>query len=186
MRLAKPRPELRLRTARLVLRPLTENDLDDLVAEVNDYDVARMTARIPHPYTAADARAYLALREARGRAGDAVGLTIEHAGKLVGGISIFTMPRRSELGYWLGRAHWGKGYATEAGQAILAYGFEVLSLPLVHCRVALDNPASARVQHKLGFRRIGFDVGRSLARGADVEHIHSVLTRARFREVARS
>lgn len=182
MRLTKPPPELHLHTARLVLRPTTINDLGDLVAEVNDYDVAKMTARIPHPYTDADARAYIALREARGQATDAVSLTIEHAGKLIGGISIFAMPRRSELGYWLGRAHWGKGFATEAGRAILAYGFDVLNLPLVHCRVALDNPASARVQHKLGFRRIGFDIGRSLARGADVEHIHSVLPRARFLE----
>ena len=125
MRLAKRRLEPPLHTARLVLRPINESDLDDLVAEINDYDVARMTARIPHPYTAADARAYLALQEARGRATDAVSLTIEHAGKLIGGISIFAMPRRSELGYWLGRAHWGKGFATEAGRAILAHGFEV-------------------------------------------------------------
>ena len=182
MRLAKQRPEPPLRTARLVLRLINESDLDDLVAEINDYDIARMTARIPHPYTAADAGAYLALQEARGRATDAVSLTIEHAGKLIGGISIFAMPRRSELGYWLGRAHWGRGFATEAGRAILAHGFDVLNLRLVHCRVARDNPASARVQQKLGFRRIGFDVGRSLARGADVEHIHSVLPRARFLE----
>jgi RimJ/RimL family protein N-acetyltransferase len=182
MRLAKRRRKPRIETERLVLRLIAETDLDDLVAEINDYDIARMTARIPHPYTAADARAYLALQEARGRTTDAVSLTIEYAGKLIGGISIFSMPWRSELGYWLGRAHWGKGFATEAGRAILAHGFEVLNLRLVHCRVACDNPASARVQQKLGFRRIGFDIGRSLARGTDVEHIHSVLPRARFLE----
>jgi RimJ/RimL family protein N-acetyltransferase len=182
MRLAKPRPEPRIETERLVLRPLTEQDLGDLVAEINDYDIARMTSLIPHPYDEADARAYFTQTAARARAKDAVRLTIDRGGRLIGGISLFSMPRRSELGYWLGRAHWGKGYATEAGQAILAHGFEVLNLRLVHCRVACDNPASARVQQKLGFRRIGFDIGRSLARGTDVEHIHSVLPRARFLE----
>ena len=182
MRLTKLRREPRIETERLVLRPLTEQDLGDLVAEINDYDIARMTSLIPHPYGEADARAYFTQTAARARAKDAVRLMIEHGGKLIGGISLFSMPRRSELGYWLGRAHWGKGFATEAGRALLAYGFEALSLPLVHCRVACDNPASARVQHKLGFRGIGFDVGRSLARGADVEHIHSVLPRARFLE----
>ena len=140
-----------------------------------------MTARIPHPYAMSDARAYFALQQSGRTKGDAVSLSIEHEERLIGGISLFGMPCHSEIGYWLGRAHWGNGFATEAGAAILAYGFEALRLSLVHCRVALDNPASFRVQMKLGFRRIGFAVGRSLARGADVEHIHSVLTPGHFR-----
>jgi RimJ/RimL family protein N-acetyltransferase len=181
MRLAKPQPELRIETERLTLRPIVEGDLDDLVAGINDYDVARMTARIPHPYGPADARAYFALQQATRRRSDAVRLTIDHDGRLIGGISLFSMPYRSELGYWLGRASWGRGFATEAGRALLEYGFNGLNLALIHCLVALDNPASGRVQRKLGFRRIGFAVGRSLARGADVEHIHSVLIPGHFR-----
>ena len=182
MRRAKRQPELRIETARLMLRPLREADLDDLVAEVNDFDMARMTARIPHPYSEKDARAYLAVQNASRQTGHAVGLTIEHRGRLIGGVSIFAMPYRAELGYWLGRAHWGNGFATEAAQTMLAHGFDVLNLRLVHCRVACDNPASGRVQRKLGFRRTSFETGRSLARGADVEHIHSVLTPAGFRQ----
>jgi ribosomal-protein-alanine N-acetyltransferase len=183
MRRAKPQLELRIETERLLLRPIVEGDLDDLVAEINDYDVAKMTARIPHPYAMSDAREYFVLQQSGRRRGDTVSLTVEHDGKLIGGISIFGMPCRAEIGYWFGRAQWGHGFATEAGRALLGYGFDALNLPLVHCRVALDNPASFRVQMKLGFRRIGFAVGRSLARGADVEHIHSILTPGRFRAV---
>ena len=55
MRRTKPQPELRIETERLMLRPIVEGD--DLVAEINDYDVAKMTARIPHPYAMSNARA---------------------------------------------------------------------------------------------------------------------------------
>jgi RimJ/RimL family protein N-acetyltransferase len=181
MRRAKPQRELRIETERLTLRSIVEGDLDDLVAEINDYDVAKMTSRIPYPYAMSDARAYFALQERARSRGSAVSLAIARDGRLVGNISIFGMPFRSELGYWLGRTHWGHGFATEAGGALLACAFDALKLPLVHCAAFLDNPASFRVQMKLGFRRIGFTVGRSLARGADVEHIHSILTPGRFR-----
>jgi len=183
MRRAKPQPERPIETERLLLRPIRRDDLDDLVAEINDFDVARMTARIPHPYRMADARAYLA--EVERPTAQAVSLTIAHGGRLIGGVSLFGLRYRPELGYWLGRRHWGNGFASEAAAALLAYGFDTLRLPLVHCRVAYDNPASDRVRRKLGFRRIGSSSGRSLARGAEVAHIHAVLTRARFRDMSR-
>jgi RimJ/RimL family protein N-acetyltransferase len=104
MRLAKPRPELRIETERLVLRPLTEQDLGDLVAEINDYDIVRMTSLIPHPYGEADARAYFTQTAARARAKDAVRLMIEHGGKLIGGALGQGLRHRSgpgAIGIWL-------------------------------------------------------------------------------------
>ena len=73
-----------------------------------------------------------------------------------------------ELGYWIARRHWGRGFATEAGRAVLA-----MARTLGHARIAashfLDNPASGRVLAKLGFRATGRTIRRwSCARGQAV------------------
>ena len=80
--------------------------------------------------------------------------------------------------------HWGKGYATEAGRAFLAFLFGELGLDIVRSGVFVDNPASLRVQEKLGFERIGTRMIRCLARGTDIEHIDTILTRERHQALA--
>ena len=174
---AKPRREPTLITERLTLRPLRDSDLDAIVANCRDYDIAKMTTRIPHPYKDADGRAFLATHRQPG----SMNLAVENAGNPVGMCSLFAMPRRSEIGYWFAKSVWGNGFATETGQALLAYGFGTLGLLLIHYRAFVDNPASQRVAQKLGFRRVGIGFSRSLARGGEVAHIHAVLTAARFR-----
>jgi [ribosomal protein S5]-alanine N-acetyltransferase len=57
-----------------------------------------------------------------------------------------------ELGYYLGRSAWGKGYATEAARACLTYGFEKVGLPRIVATVRSENDASRHVLQKLGFR----------------------------------
>lgn len=58
--------------------------------------------------------------------------------------------RRAEMGYWLGVPYWNRGYMTEAGRAMLAYGFGELELHRIHARHFTRNPASGRVLRKLG------------------------------------
>jgi RimJ/RimL family protein N-acetyltransferase len=173
-------PDLRIETPRLVLRPLGEGDLDALVGEIGDARVVRMLARVPFPYRAGDARAFLAASRDDMGSGTGIHLSIISRQRLVGGISIATMPRVSEFGYWLGHAHWGRGFATEAGRALLSYGFAVLGLRLVRSGAFTDNPASMRVQRKLGFLPTGRSKRLSLARRAVVAHIDTVVTRQRF------
>jgi RimJ/RimL family protein N-acetyltransferase len=175
--IAKQRREPKLRTQRLTLRPLREDDIAALVAGLADYEVARMTARVPHPYGETDARSFLSGAHA-GRGG--VHLAVDRRGELIGMASLFALPRHPEIGFWIARWCWGRGFATEAAGAILDHGFGTLALPVVHYRVHIDNPASRRVAAKLGFRRVGFGVSRSLARGGEVEHIHAVLSNALF------
>lgn len=182
MRLPIRRHEPTLETERLTLRPLRDDDLGAIVENVRDYDIAKMTTRIPHPYSEADGRSFLAAQRQRG----SLNLAVEHERELVGVCSLFGMPARSEIGYWFARSVWGRGIATETGRALLAYGFRTLGLPLVHYRAFVDNLASQRVAQKLGFRRVGIGVSRSLARGGEVAHIHAVLTAARFRAGADS
>jgi len=63
--------------------------------------------------------------------------------------------RLGEIGYWVASARAGRGYATEAGAAVVAFGFDALGLYRLELRAGVENLASQRVAEKLGFRREG-------------------------------
>lgn len=139
-----------LRTERLRLRTFRDSDASAFVALAGDLAVARMTSDIPHPLDEASAAPWLR------RDADEARFAIEYQGRLVGGIGYFSRPSGAgELGFWLGRAHWGHGIATEASRAVIAYGFGTGRLPAFSSSHFLDNPASGRVLVKLGFTPCG-------------------------------
>jgi RimJ/RimL family protein N-acetyltransferase len=174
--------DARLEAGGVSLRPLREADLDDMVAGLNDWEVARFLARVPFPYTRSDAEAFLRLVRRGGADGTEATLVIDLGGKAIGCMGLAGVGKANEFGYWLARAHWGKGIATEVGRAFLGHCFETFGLSAIHSGVFADNPASLRVQEKLGFVVTGSSLRRSLARGADVAHIDTILTRKRFAE----
>jgi RimJ/RimL family protein N-acetyltransferase len=167
-----------IETERLVIRAPEERDRHDIVAEVNDFAVARMLAKVPHPYRLADADAFL--RSIKRDERQSLALSIAHDGRVIGGIGLSDIGAGCEFGYWLGQAHWGKGYATEAGRAFLEFVFASRDIGLIRSGVFVDNPASLRVQAKLGFERTGRREVFCVARGHAVEHIDTALTRERF------
>lgn len=175
------RPDPLIETERLVLRPPTETDLDNIVAEINDFAVVRMLARVPFPYARADAEDFLAW--SRTSSND-INLVLARDGRVIGCAGINDLRTACEFGYWLGRSHWQQGLATEASRAILAFCFGELDMQTIRAGAFIDNPASLRVQEKLGFARTGVSWRRSLARGCEVEHIDTALTRARFEETS--
>jgi len=65
--------------------------------------------------------------------------------------------RRAELGYWIALKFWNRGYATEASQRLLDFGFEVLGLHRIEARHFLRNPASGQVMKKLGMQPEGLE-----------------------------
>ena len=75
--------------------------------------------------------------------------------RIVGGIGLTPDERGHEFGYWLTPDAWGRGYATEAGRAVLDAGRHALGIRQVHAGHFVDNPASGRVLTKLGFRPTG-------------------------------
>jgi len=171
-------PEVRIETGRLLLRPARRSDIDTLVREISDFEVSKMLARVPYPYRRRDAETFLASAGASG-AGD-LSLAITLDDRLIGGVGLSGIRREHEFGYWLGRAHWGKGYATEAGDAFLGHVFDAFDPDIVRSGVFVGNVASLRVQEKLGFQRIGTRRVHCLARGRRLEHIDTILTRERF------
>lgn len=138
-----------LTTPRLLLRPFTPADAPALITLAGDYEVARHTLNIPHPYDELEAQKWLALTQQHYAQGSSYPFAIElrATGALVGGCELVPEPRygRAEAGYWLGRPYWGQGLATEAVAALLRFGFEELGLHKVYAIPYADNLASGRV-----------------------------------------
>ncbi len=140
-----------------VLRPWEEADAPAIVPHADDPSVAsRLRDGFPHPYTLADARAFIA----RARAIDPPTIfTIEVEGAAAGGIGFHpgTDVERfsAEVGYWLGRRYWGRGIATQALCALADHAFAAHGFLRLWAVPFADNPASARVLEKAGFVREG-------------------------------
>ena len=138
---------------RLRLRRLTDEDIPALVAEVDNWNIARYTALIPHPYTIAEARKFIdgaqVDRNANTRHVFAILTRIE--GQLIGCIEVNMGTGGDTFGYWIGEDHWGHGYATEAALALARFAFQSAGKAELCAAVHPDNPASARVLEKAGF-----------------------------------
>jgi len=148
------RPTLELPVAGVRLRPWRLTDAESLAHHANDAAIARNLRDVfPHPYTLADARRYLDLVVPA--SASELTLAIEVEGRAAGSISLLfqtDISRRSaEVGYWLGRACWGRGIATAAVGALSDYGFARFDLARLYATVFAGNGASARVLEKCGY-----------------------------------
>jgi RimJ/RimL family protein N-acetyltransferase len=140
------------------LRAWRDSDLDGLVAACQDPEISRWT-RVPYPYGAADARAYLLQRHDALHTGTAAPFAIVEAGErdhLLGSISLMRFSwknARAEVGYWLGKDARGHGHVTRAVRLITDWGFRHLGLTRIDLMAATENPASQRVAERCGFTR---------------------------------
>lgn len=148
-----------LTTERLVLRPFLITDAEDVAALAGAEEVARNTLNIPHPYDPKHAEEWIASHRGQAERREAVTYAVTRAddGTLVGAVGLTVDPENdsAELGYWIGRQHWGKGYATEAARAVVDWAFPALELHRIHASHFPRNPASGRVLRKLGMRHEG-------------------------------
>jgi RimJ/RimL family protein N-acetyltransferase len=144
-----------VRTQRLTLRPGWAEDAPELVRAIGHEAVVRNLARAPWPYTIEAAETFANGFETPS---EPKFLIFEHQGsclRLIGGIGIGPFEKEShELGYWITPDAWGRGYATEAGAAVLRAA-RAAGIRHVAAGHFLDNPASGRVLRKLGFRPTG-------------------------------
>ena len=173
------------RSQRLLLRPVWPEDWQLVLDGIADEGVVRNLASAPWPYREDDARAFTSLpiepqypRFLITRASDAA---------LVGCIGIDrsdAFDDGAELGYWIAREHWGQGYATEAGRAVLTIA-RTLGYTRVMAMHFLDNPASGRVLEKLGFVSTGVtSLRHSCARGEQASAREYALEFAAFDQAA--
>ena len=153
-----PRPTLN--SERLVIRPFTPADCDEVVRLAGERPIAEMTLLIPHPYARADAETWISGHQAQFDAGTQVDLAITRKsdGALLGAIGAVMSPthNRAEMGYWIGIPHWKQGYATEAARSMIGYLFEQRGLNKVSAHHFAKNPASGRVLLKAGMQKEGY------------------------------
>jgi RimJ/RimL family protein N-acetyltransferase len=157
-----------IETRRLRLRPLAKGDVGRIATYASDYDIARMTTRMPHPYGMADAEAFVHRAEQQDPTKDATfAIEIENEG-LIGVFGFFTQPGEPlELGYWLGKPWWNQGFATEAAIGALGWADRSWGKRRVMAGHFSDNPTSGAVLCKAGFLYTGDVALRpSVARGA--------------------
>ncbi len=173
MGLSNPPP---LSSERLVLRQPSHADVDAIRALANNWEVARWMGRLPFPYLRKDAVLFLEEIVPREAA-----WIIQDRGSAevlgVGGLTPHGASGTVEFGYWLGERHWGNGFATEAGRAILRHAFGTLRLPEVVSGCFVGNARSARVLGKLGFRTTGTSTRSCTAQARELPHLDMALAR---------
>ncbi len=160
-----------LTTERLTLRPLTDDDAEALHSLVNDFEVTRNLSVVPFPYSRELADEWICSTRQSLRDGSAYHLAITgregDEEMLIGavGVRIDATIRVGRLGYWVGRRFWGHGVATEAAGRLARWALANLDLDRLEAGVITDNPASAAVLRRIGFRQTGEGSEQFVARG---------------------
>lgn len=144
-----------IETERLILRPWTEADAESLFEYAKDPDVGPIAGWPPHKNAEESLeiirnvftgeQCYAICEKDSNRAIGAIEL------KLNGHTDMTDRDDECELGYWLGKPYWGRGYMPEAARALMDYGFEKLGMTTIWCGYYEGNLKSKRVQEKLGF-----------------------------------
>ncbi len=151
---------MQLQTGRLILREFVEQDWQAVLAYQRDPRYLRFypwTGRTPE-----DVRLFVAgfvlQQQQEPRIKFQLAITLKTTGALIGNCGIrkdTTEASSADIGYELAPEHWGQGYATEAAQAIVRFGFTTLALHRIWATCVAENTASAHVLEKLGMRLEG-------------------------------
>jgi RimJ/RimL family protein N-acetyltransferase len=160
-----------IQTARLTLRPMALSDAQAVTDQLNDLDVTRWLAVVPHPYTNEDAVWFIG----ENLAGRAQSWSIFAGDDLIGNVGA-----GNAHGYWLGRDHWGQGFATEAARAACDYHFANTDDAQLETEYFLGNAASCNVLTKIGFLPTAITTAHCAALGKEVQAQQMVLTRDRW------
>ena len=152
-----------LQSDRLVLRKLRIEDAEDIVNLLaGNCEAVLMMSHMPYPCTDAAARESIGLRTQPGA--KAFAITQRLGGPFLGAIGFAGLPEMPSVGYWIGRPHWGRGYATEALRLVIEHVRSVGTKGLL-AETFPENSASARVLEKCGFRDRGMGLRNYPARG---------------------
>lgn len=135
-----------IRTQRLVLRPARLEDADRFTEILSNWNVMKMVRLAPHPYTPAHAHEWIGTHEGEREAGTAFRFVVEREGRMIGACDVDEIASESgDLGYWLDEAAWGRGIATEAVQAVVAFSVDDVHLVRLTSGLVADNLESGGV-----------------------------------------
>ncbi len=176
-----------LQTERLLLRPWSAGDVEDVLAYSQDEEMVRYLPSVPRPFTRADAEIFIAQRILRSWVtSPSFAIVLDSAA--IGGIGLDIDAGNAvgDLAYGISRAHWGKGLATEASRAVIDLGFTKYGLESIYAVSDIRNRGSWRVMEKLDMTRGGVLRSAFLARdGTRADNVHYAILRSEW-EAARS
>lgn len=164
------------------IRDWHESDLVSLVEHANNRKVwLQLRNRLPHPYTDADGRAWIAFATSED---PSTNFAIVYENEAVGGIGLVLQNDigvgTAEIGYWLGEPFWGKGIVTAAVKAFAGWAFEEFELRRLYAGVMIDNHASRRVLEKTGFVLEGVHRQHVIKDGVVKDQAYYALLRSDF------
>ena len=146
-------------TNRLLLRFFELSDAKMVQELAGNEEVARTTLAIPHPYPDGAAEQWIETVRQSSEKGEnyAFAMIKKDDGLLIGNMSMGVSQKhnRAELAYWVGKPFWGQGYATEAAQRVMRFGFEDLELNRISAAAMTKNPGSYNVMRKIGMKEEG-------------------------------
>lgn len=172
-----------IKTERLLLRRPRLRDAPRIASLLNNYEVTKNLARVPHPYSINMAVDWL-IRQRNEWTPDTITFAIcEKRQGLMGFCGMHREGSDAEIGYWLGEPYWGQGYMTEAARATIDWYFRISGASHIISGVFYFNAGSLAVQDKLGFVRTGIGKRICLAQNAEIDHIETRLTRDAFYKV---
>ncbi|MFO8050452.1 MAG: GNAT family N-acetyltransferase [Thermoplasmatota archaeon] len=140
----------------IILRRFRMEDAEDLARNINHRGISRYTLNIPYPYGPDDAIEFMAKNKDWYDAESDLNLAIckKEDDRVIGGIGLMKIEwqnKASEIGYWLGREHWGRGITPKAVRGMVKYGFKELGLHRISSVIFSPNKRSRRVMEKSGF-----------------------------------
>ncbi|OCO99037.1 hypothetical protein BC374_16845 [Ensifer sp. LC13] len=176
--------EIRIETPRLILRPWGEEDIAQLTLGLNDLDVAKWLAFVPHPYSTSDAESWIRRCQEIANAGNrpiayefAIELKSERL--VIGGVSLNKIDWSGGTaggGIWIASPYQGRGYGREAFEAKIRFAFSDLGLTRLVNGYLDGNENSWAMQSKLGYRRVSEVASRRMADGRQtIEHVTMLL-----------
>lgn len=145
----------KIKTERLILSQLKEEDLPFVVDYLQDKIFSDLTSNIPYPYRQEDAEFWLKMTKEAFEKGS--GFTFAIRGKdekVIGAIGLHDRGEgKAELGYWMAKTYWNQGFVTEAAKAVLDFGFKELTFNKIFATHFLHNPASGKIMEKIGMKK---------------------------------
>jgi len=167
---------MKLETPRLILRKPRKSDWKDIVEGAGEYEVARRTKTIPHPYTKADADGFIERTlKTWGKGSYTFFIELKAERKVIGTLGLSRINEyngTANTGSWVNKKYWRQGYMTEAKIPVNDFAFDTLKLRRLESTVNLDNKASNATQQKVGYKHEG--VKRKAARSRGSGQIHDL------------
>lgn len=172
-----------IETKRLVLRPIALRDAVNVATALSDFEVTKNLSRVPYPYRESDAVDWINMQPKNPAPQNTNFVVRGHTGKFCGVVGFDQGEPGPELGYYLARALWGKGFMSEAASAAIAWLFEQTDETTIISGAYLFNPASLAIQYKLGFEKSHVEDRDCIAQNQAFPLQVTKLERAHFKPV---